>query len=173
MWIYPAGTYTNITSHPQGNRNVCARFCGSPSNSCSGISLKTTKLNLMVAPEETSGDHQSPIIWEPRLPVQNFVILKLSPWRVLRLVGRRWCLTAQMTDTNSEGVGQMRATGVGSRGHRVNTSPVLWLWPGSCMHRGALASCSACQGPWLMTCRPCSLPPPPPQRSHCSRSRFS
>lgn len=40
---------------------------------------------------------------------------------------------------------------------RVSTSPAHWVWPSSCMRGGALASCSACQGPWLMTCRPCSV----------------
>lgn len=55
---------------------------------------------------------------------------------------------------------------------RVSTSPLHWVWPGSCMRRGALASCSACQGPWLMTRRPCFLPLLP-HRSHCSQSSFS
>lgn len=94
-----------------------------------------------------------------------------SAWRLLRLVVRRWRLTAQMTDTNIEGVGQMRATGAGGRGDARGSTHCLCIecGPGSCMHRGALASCSACQGPWLMTCRPCSLPPlPPPHRSRCT-----
>ncbi len=37
----------------------CVEFCGSPSNGCPYISLKTTNVNLMVALEKKSGDHQS------------------------------------------------------------------------------------------------------------------
>ncbi len=48
-----------ITVHPEVNINVWTTFHGNPSKSCWDISLKTTNVNLMVAPEEKSEDHQS------------------------------------------------------------------------------------------------------------------
>lgn len=45
-----------ITVHPMGSMNVCV---SNPSCSSSNISLKTKNVNLMVAPEEKSGHHQS------------------------------------------------------------------------------------------------------------------
>lgn len=39
--------------------NVCTKFRGNPSNSCQDISPKTTNINIMVALEEMSRDHQS------------------------------------------------------------------------------------------------------------------
>ncbi len=45
--------------HPEGDMNASTKSYGNPSNSCSKISLKTSNVNLMVALEEKSEDHQS------------------------------------------------------------------------------------------------------------------
>ncbi len=44
---------------PEGDMNMCIKFHGNPSNTFWDISLKTTNVNLLVAVEENSGDHQS------------------------------------------------------------------------------------------------------------------
>lgn len=47
-----------FTAHPEGDMNVRAEFHGNPAKSCWDISLETTGINLMVALEEVSEDHQ-------------------------------------------------------------------------------------------------------------------
>ena len=47
------------TSDHDDERNGCTKLHGNPPNSCWDISLKTTDVNLIVAIEEKSRDHQS------------------------------------------------------------------------------------------------------------------
>ncbi len=48
-----------FTIHPPDTMNVCSKFHDNPSNSCQDILLKNKNVNLMVAPKETSDDHQN------------------------------------------------------------------------------------------------------------------
>ncbi len=62
--------------HSQEDIDVCTTFHGNPSNSCRDISLKPINVNLMVAPEETSGIHPKSLrftVWESCMSVENVV----------------------------------------------------------------------------------------------------